>query len=194
MINEKEIESLSDYSKELQPVIIPEVTIRIESINNSAIGETKNREIKKMEEAEKELAETFKQDIISVISSDFFEDGVTSGSERYVKSVLRESNYKVFKDALMDLYLIHYSDSHVLTGLLKMVGAMDYQLAKPQGPIMALGLLQHENLFIRDRAIRVYEKWNSKEAIPTLQRLRCDAKWLQRYVDKVIYFLERDGK
>lgn len=59
---------------------------------------------------------------------------------------------------------------------------------------MALGLLQHENIYLRDRAIQVYEQWNSKKGINVLKTLKCDQKWLQDYVDKVIEYLERDGE
>lgn len=75
-----------------------------------------------------------------------------------------------------------------------MMGSLSYNDAYPQGQTMALGLLQHECITVRDRAIQVFERWNSKKGINVLKSLHCDRVWLQKYVDKVIQYLERDGE
>ena len=74
-----------------------------------------------------------------------------------------------------------------------MLGILSYEQASPQGQIMALGLLQHENFSVRDKAIQTFERWNSKKGINILSHLNCDDIWLQNYIDKVIKYLERDG-
>lgn len=145
------------------------------------------------ETAQKELLQQFKQDIINVISNDFFEDGVVSNSERYILEMYSEDNASILKQAIMDLYLEHYDNGEILTGLLIMVSSLTYADAKPHGPIIALGVLQHRDNALRDRAIRAFERWNSREGISILKALHCDVGWLQRYVDKVIQYLERDG-
>ena len=75
-----------------------------------------------------------------------------------------------------------------------MMGTLNYEKAEPQGQTMALGLLQHEDISVRDRAIQAFERWNSKKGLTVLKSLHCDIKWLERYVNKVISYLERDGK
>ena len=79
-------------------------------------------------------------------------------------------------------------------GLLTMFGSLSYESASPQGQTMALGLLQHENFSVRDKAVQTFERWNSKKGINILSHLSCDDIWLQKYVSKVIKYLERDGK
>lgn len=137
--------------------------------------------------------EQYQNDIKNVITSDDFEDGVLSLSEEYIESIFTDESCEDIKTALMNLYLGNLSNSHLLTGILRMIGCIPYKKAVPQCPIMALGLLQNKDIYIRDRAIQVFERWNSKEGIPVLKSLNCDQKWLQRYVDKVILYLEEEG-
>lgn len=96
---------------------------------------------------------------------------------------------KITTDALMKIYMNKYNDEHVLLGVMEMISCMKYEDVDPKGQIMALGLLQHENIYLRDRAIQVYEQWNSKKGINVLKTLKCDQKWLQDYVDKVIEYV-----
>ena len=132
--------------------------------------------------------------ILSVIASDEFEDGEISNSERYMKNNMTLETKDYILDALMKIYMNKYNDEHVLLGVMEMISCMKYEDVDPKGQIMALGLLQHENIYLRDRAIQVYEQWNSKKGINVLKTLKCDQKWLQDYVDKVIEYLERDGE
>lgn len=74
-----------------------------------------------------------------------------------------------------------------------MISSLSYEESCPQGPIMAVGLLQNKSNTIRDRAIQAFERWNSKKALTVLESLKCDKKWLQDYVDKVILYIKRDG-
>ena len=114
-------------------------------------------------------------------------------SEEYIRDTFSTETSEQIKAAIMELYLSNLDHPHVLTGLLTMISCIPYRNAVPQCPIMALGLLQNKDISIRDKAIQVFEKWNSKEGIPILRSLQCDRKWLQKYVDKVILYLERDG-
>ena len=135
----------------------------------------------------------YKNDILGTILNDTFEDGTITKSEEYIKESFCPDTSDYIKTAVMELYLSNLDQPHILTGLLTMISCIPYHDAKPQCPIMALGLLQNRDISIRDKAIQVFEKWNSKEGIPILKSLKCDRKWLQRYVDKVILYLERDG-
>lgn len=143
--------------------------------------------------ARKKVVLQFKRDILNLISNDYYEAGFVSQSEQYIQNTENENNIEYIREAANELYLEYYNDTHVLTGLLIMMGTLDYETAEPQGQTMALGLLQHEDISVRDRAIQAFERWNSKKGLPVLKSLHCDRAWLQRYVDKVISYLERDG-
>lgn len=142
----------------------------------------------------KAIVKEYENTILSIISTDEYEDGVISNSERFIKEKLSIQSKEYILDALMQIYISKYDDEHVLLGVMEMISCMKYDEAEPKGQIMALGLLQHKNIYLRDRAIQVYEQWNSKKGISALKNLRCDQKWLQDYVDKAIKYLERDGE
>lgn len=127
-----------------------------------------------------------------IILSDEYEDGEISNSEKFIEKV-EQNEIPYVNDALMKLYLENYDNIRILEGILVMVSSVPYEMCEPQGPIMALGLLSHEDLEIRDRAIQCYEKWNSKKGLHVLKSLKCDPSWLQEYVNKVISYIERDG-
>lgn len=149
-------------------------------------------EVKKEKEDYSPVSQ-FKNDILGIILNDTFEDGTITKSEEYIRETFSPDTSEDIKSAIMELYLSNLDRPFVLTGLLTMISSIPYHDAVPQCPIMALGLLQNKDISIRDKAIQVFEKWNSKAGIPILKSLQCDRKWLQKYVDKVILYLERDG-
>jgi hypothetical protein len=138
-----------------------------------------------------EIVNIYIDAILSVIACDEFEDGEISKSERYMRKNMSLETKDYILDALMKIYMDKYNNEHVLLGIMEMISCMKYEEVEPKGQIMALGLLQHENIYLRDRAIQVYEQWNSKKSLTVLKSLKCDQKWLQDYVDKVIEYLER---
>jgi hypothetical protein len=141
-----------------------------------------------------EIIEEYRNSILSVIAHDEFEDGEISDSEKYMQQTMTAENRDFILKALMKIYIERYNDEHTLLGVMEMISCKKYEEVEPDGQVMALGLLQHKNIYLRDRAIQVYEQWNSKKGIDILKELKCDQKWLQDYVDKVIMYLERDGE
>lgn len=142
------------------------------------------------------IVENFHSEILSVIQNDSFEDGEISQSEQYMDEYYNDMNASYIKEALMKIYLEYFSDKyaeHILTGILTMLGVRTYEEMQPHGQTMVLGLLQHRDIYLRDKAIQTFERWNSKKGITILEGLQCDQKWLQNYVDKVIMYLKRDG-
>ncbi len=162
-----------------------ESTINFKDFNTLLASEQKARE---------NIVLQYKNDIINVIRNDYFEAGIISQSENYILNIANTNNYEYIRDAANNLYLEYYNDSHILTGLLIMMGTLSYEDALPQGQTMALGLLQHKEISVRDRAVQVFERWNSKKGLDVLKELHCDQEWLQDYVNKVIKYLEKSGK
>lgn len=187
-------------NEEQAPSVNTRVMPREISVNESSMRQTDYKLFLESEflESEKKAREIivrqYKSDILNVIVNDIFEAGIISQSEFYISNTADENNIEYIREAANELYLDYYNDSHILTGLLIMMGTLEYEKAKPQGQTMALGLLQHEDISVRDRAVQAFERWNSKKGLLVLKCLHCDKKWLQRYVDKVISYLERDGK
>lgn len=165
------------------------------SVNESLMYQTDYELfLKSKRVARKTIVNQYKSDILNVITNDIFEAGIISQSEFYISDTANEDNVEYIREAANELYLEYYNNPHILTGLLIMMGTLNYEKAEPQGQTMALGLLQHEDISVRDRAIQAFERWNSKKGLTVLKSLHCDIKWLERYVNKVISYLERDGK
>lgn len=184
-LEQKRIELVNEY--------ILKTTLQIFSPSNDKNeGEmivTKNIDISK-----DEIINIYINSISSVIACDEFVDGEISKSEKYMHENMYSETKDYILDALMKIYIDNYNDEHILLGVLEMLSSVKYEEVEPKGQIMALGLLQHNNIYLRDRAIQVFEQWNSKKGIDILKSLKCDQKWLQDYVDKVIEYLERDGE
>lgn len=168
---------------------------RVISINESSLRYNDySPELQNEQQARVKVVKQYKIDLLNIVLNDSFESGVISQSENYIDRCANKDNVEYIREAANELYLEHFSEPHILTGLLIMMGSLTYNDASPQGQTMALGLLQHECITVRDRAIQVFERWNSKKGINVLKSLHCDRVWLQKYVDKVILYLERDGE
>lgn len=132
-------------------------------------------------------------EITMMLSRDEFIDGEISVSERYVEDAYESGDLDCIKEALMEVYTKNYSNSHMVVGILMMISRIPYDVVEPKGTLMALGLLSHRDLEVRDRAIQCFERWNSKKGLEILRNVECSPKWLQNYADKVIAYIEEEG-
>ena len=166
--------------------------------NTKSVNESSYRDImetiqKNEQEVRRLIVEQYKNDILSIALNDHFESGTVSSSENYITTVANDNNVSYICEAFNELYLEYYKNEHVLTSILIMLGTLSYEQVFPQGQTMALGLLQHSDIAIRDRAVQLFERWNSKKGIPLLRKQHSDCTWLQRYINTVLMYLERDG-
>ena len=150
-------------------------------------------EVAKYEKSQKQIVQQYMEDILSIILQDEFIDGEISKSAIYINKAYSNDEIEYVKTALMQLYTQNTRNAKILEGIMVMISSVSYDIIEPQGPIMALGLLQHKDLAIRDRAIQCYEQWNSKKGLEALKSLDCHPKWLQQYVEKIIMYIESDG-
>ena len=132
-------------------------------------------------------------EINMIINHDEYLDGEISQSEIFMKDAYANGQMDYVTEALMQIYSSNLLNTHILEGILVMISCVPYEAVEPKGQIMAMGLLSNKELVIRDRAIQCFERWNSKKGLVTLKSLDCQPKWLQKYVDKVIMYIERDG-
>ena len=135
----------------------------------------------------------FSNEISIIISHDEYIDGEVSQSEIFMKEAYAKEQMGFVMEALMQIYSSNLLNVHVLQGILVMISCVPYEAVEPKGQVMAMGLLSNKELIIRDCAIQCFERWNSKKGLTALKSLNCQPKWLQKYVDKVIMYIERDG-
>lgn len=144
-------------------------------------------------ETRKSIILQYANEIRILIRQDEFIDGEVSESELYMNDVYNKGQIDYVADALMIIYSSNFSDVHMLEGILTMISSVPYEAIAPKGQIMAMGLLTNKALSVRDKAIQCFEKWNSKKGLDYLKKIHCSPSWLQKYVDKVIMYIERDG-
>lgn len=133
-------------------------------------------------------------EINTLINHDEYIDGEMSQAELFMKEIYSNNQIDYAIEALMQIYSDNLLNVHVLEGILVMISCLPYEAVEPKGQIMAMGLLSNKELIIRDRAIQCFERWNSKKGLNTLKSLNCQPIWLQKYVNKVIMYIERDGE
>lgn len=133
-------------------------------------------------------------EINTLINHDEYIDGEMSQAELFMKEIYSNNQIDYAIEALMQIYSNNLLNVHVLEGILVMISCLPYEAVEPKGQIMAMGLLSNKELIIRDRAIQCFERWNSKKGLNTLKSLNCQPIWLQKYVNKVIMYIERDGE
>ena len=132
-------------------------------------------------------------EIRNIILHDEFFDGELSMSEQYMIEAKEQGNLTPVLDALMRIYISSLDNVHILEGILAMISCVPYDVVEPSGQVMAMGLLTNKVLFIRDKAIQCFERWNSKKGLSVLKNIKCSPRWLQTYVDKVTMYIERYG-
>ena len=133
-------------------------------------------------------------DIYYLIQQDDFVDGEMTKVELFMKNAYENNQLEYVLEALMRIYYEEVLNDKILEGILLMISSVPYEVVVPKGQIMAMGLLSNKSLAVRDRAIQCFERWDSIEGIDILKSLDCEPKWLQRYVEKVIMYIERDGR
>lgn len=148
---------------------------------------------KEMQAFRKNKVKQVYNEINIIINHDEFIDGEISQSEIFMKEMYNQEKMDYVMESLMQIYLENLSNVHILEGVLTMISAVPYEAVEPKGQTMAMGLLTNKELLIRDRAIQCFEQWNSKKGLNVLKSLECEPKWLQKYVDKVIMYIERNG-
>lgn len=160
----------------------------------SSLGATALNHIAQLDAKAKEnIISQYCNEIRMLIKQDDFVDGKSSESEHFMLDAYKHEEIDFVADALMSIYSSCLDDAHVLEGILTMISCVPYEAISPKGQIMAMGLLTNKALSVRDKAIQCFEKWNSKKGLDYLKSIECSPAWLQKYVNKVIMYIERDG-
>lgn len=184
------------YNGVVQNILGNETTIKIISRNTSEgmpIYYNDTDIEKEMQAFRNRKIMRLSHEINMIINHDEYLDGEISQSEIFMKNAYANEQMDYVTEALMQIYSSNLLNTHILEGILVMISCVPYEAVQPKGQIMAMGLLSNKELVIRDRAIQCFERWNSKKGLVTLKSLDCQPKWLQKYVDKVIMYIERDG-
>jgi hypothetical protein len=171
---------------------------RFQSTIRSVVSKTDSsatfgKEIFGESKVRKNIISRYINEIKILIRQDEFIDGEFSQSELYMDDAYDKGQIDYVTDALMEIYTSSLNEPHMLEGILTMISSVPYEIVYPKGQIIAAGLLENKELSVRDKAIQCFEKWNSKKGLIFLKNIHCTPKWLQKYTDRVIMHIERDG-
>lgn len=111
------------------------------------------------------------------------------GFENELDSFLRECLAKdgmATKEWLNEIFLEHFEDVSVVVGILRAIAHLEYDEISPTGPTMALAALSHRDIEVRECGIRAFENWESRDGLEYLKAIRCEERWLQDYLERVI--------
>ena len=111
------------------------------------------------------------------------------GFENELDCFLRESlakNAMTTKQLLNQIFLQHFEEVPVVVGVLRAIAHLEYPEIYPTGPTMALAALSHRDVEVRECGIRAFENWESPEGLVYLRVIRCEERWLQDYLERVI--------
>ena len=133
---------------------------------------------------------TFKKKLLSIMRGENYTSGECAPSERFVAQAIEQMGSEHTMRLLMNVYESSYDSPQILIGLLHMISHFRYDIVRPYGPIMALGLLQHSSFSVREFAIKAFENWDNKDTLIFLKNIHCDNEWLQSYLEDVISGIE----
>ncbi|MGH0593348.1 hypothetical protein ACQVPY_13755 [Bacillus pretiosus] len=159
---------------------------KVNPISNSNTGVYNAQKISREEYLKKEANQFF-----SILRNDYVEAGYYSSSELYLKSKLQEEPM-VVKSLLNTFFYENLSSPEMLVKLLHIISDIDYDIMKPEGPIIAMAAATHNSDEVNEYAIRVFEKWANTESLTVLKNMRFHEEWLQEYANEVITDLEEE--
>lgn len=128
--------------------------------------------------------------LLQIMRNEEYIAGEIPESEKYVRTVLAEIGPERTMFWLTHIYETNFDKPAILIGLLHILSHFSYSTVSPNGPIMALALLQHRSASVREFAIKAFENWNSKQSLMFLRNIKCDQQWLQDYLEEVIRDIE----
>jgi hypothetical protein len=134
----------------------------------------------------------FTDSLLSLIKESDFEYGFNSALDIFLQNRLAE-NSLVTKEWLNFLFIEHFRNIEVVTGILRTIAHLDFTEITPQGPTIALAALQHPSPEVRECGIRAFENWSTLDSLRILKNLRPpEEQWLQDYLTQVIADLEEE--
>jgi len=131
----------------------------------------------------------YTQKLLHLILESEFEFGFETLADAFVRDRLKE-NAMATKQWLNDLFLEHFSDINITTGILRIISHFPYKDIVPQGPTIALAALRHQSVEVRECGIRALENWGTMQCLKILQHLHCPEPWLADYVNQIIADME----
>ncbi len=99
---------------------------------------------------------------------------------------LMEGNSLAAMEWIGDLFIRHFDDDVVATGILVVLSHLSFSEVRSTGRTVAMSALLHPSAAVREGGVRVFELWELPEAIELLEKLWIGETWLRDYANEVI--------
>ena len=126
-----------------------------------------------------------------MIQHEEFEYGVDTRADALVRDYIKRAPLYT-RNWINDAYIRYFANIPILVGLLRVIARLDYERIFPQGQTMALAALSHKDTEVKDCGVRAFESWGTLESLKILEILHVSPKWLQKYVERVIFDLRKE--
>lgn len=143
------------------------------------------------EESKHKFKKQHSSRFIQLLRDYAFEYGFASQAENLVRKCLAE-NRAVTKEWLNELYIQHFGDVAIVSGILCVLSHFEYCEMAPNGMTMVLSSFSHKSSVVREGAIRVCENWGNKESLDVLKTADIQDAWLKDYLNEVMSDIEKE--
>ncbi len=131
--------------------------------------------------------ELFRRMLLAALSDEPIEDGITHPAENLIQDAHRRNASRCMQTLTFILNEMYRNRPSLSASLLRCIGRMRAERLGPWGIITVKQALFHEDVEVRDAAIRALEKWGTGECLQVLWQYRDSEDWLNDYVRQVIY-------
>lgn len=125
-----------------------------------------------------------KEEFLQMLHTTNLEYGCVSELDHLLEKELTEHQFETTR-WIHKLYLEHFHDIRVLTGLLRTLAHMDRERVG-SATVTALLALRHPNVEVRECAVRAFENWETETSLFILKDVHFEEEWLQDYVSQVV--------
>ncbi len=133
-----------------------------------------------------------KEEIIFLMRHEIIEDGVENEVVVSIRPYYKENKFMTLL-WLYRLYAHCQNDTSVFSGILDLIYCLD---VKPNDMDLMVSLvsngLNSPYSIVQETAIKVTEKWRTKECLDALKLANFSSKWMSSYAKKVIVELEQE--
>lgn len=142
-------------------------------------------------EAQHRKISNFVNGFIESFSSDNFEFGKKSNTEKYVLEWLKKDKF-LTQTGLNQVFIQNIKNIRIMTALLQIISHIERSSLVPTCDTIAIAALSHISLEVRECGIRAFEYWEDPEVIPILESIQAHPAWLEEYKQAVLEQLRGD--
>ena len=131
------------------------------------------------------------QSFINNLKHTVFEDCEENEVILQIKQYIEENAFATYL-WLHYIYSNHQNDSHIIAGLLRIIGTLDLKNDEDLLLPMAIAALNHNSSEAQEAAVMVMENWRTQNCLDALKNTQFASEWMKAYATSVIEELEEE--